>query len=72
MNIEIGFPLLAVTQYMQVIRVVEQPTIEVKDMAMGITLSQDRDKAKDPRLHIEPLTVGTDHPFTSQLGCPIQ
>ena len=55
-DIQVGLLLAPIAEHPQAGRILPQRLVEVEDVAVGVALSQDRDKAKhQPR---EPVAVG--------------
>ena len=72
LHIEIGLSLLAVAEHVQACGIGPEFPAKIEDVAVRVTLSQDRHEAKDVSLESEALAVSLDHAFGSELRGAIQ
>src|ERR1022692_3101 len=70
-NIKIRFSLMTVAQNRQRRWIRQQFFIEVKNVAVSVSFSKNRNKSKDPRFHSEAFAIRSDQSLAGKFGCTV-
>ena len=56
-HIQVTFPLLAVSQHLQIIRMFDQLFVEIDNVSVSVPCAQDRDETKDVSFELKAFAV---------------
>src|ERR1700733_11490426 len=72
LHIQIRLALMPIAQYVQMVRMFGKLLPEIKNMAMGIPLAQNRHKTENVALHTEAFAIRLNQPLRRQFRSAIQ
>ncbi len=65
-DVEVGFPLRAIAENLQMVGVGVQLLVKIEDMAVRVTFAENRNKPENVAFKVVPLTVSVNESFTGK------